>query len=281
MSKLSDYVSVADAFVVFEEEFQGGFVPIASNSLTGAGFYDEEASISRLATPLDMERLQSIQPPSSWEDLPRVLNEIWMEISLQDVAVILGSGGIEVVTITGNLGAFAEEAGMAYSKYINVQFEGYIELVSAAIPVLIKAERCKVEVLNYSLERLVNFLFNSENKQSLEMMKNDLLNHIAQNPDCEPLLKVIDALTELIEAIDWLRNQSLSELWEEIGCLALIAAEILRNTEVVEKILEVRSDPIKLGKLYGTLIGIIVWEIIEVVVSRGMSKGLRFVKVAL
>lgn len=278
MPRLTDYVSVADAFVAFEEDLDGTFVPLASNSLVGSGIYDEEEAICRLAGPLDMEPFQSIQPPSSWEDLSRVLNEILENIKAQEVT-LPDFPGPEWKTIVENPGAWAEAAGMAYSNYIDAQFEGYIDLVSTAIPTLIKANLCQVNVLQYSLEAMIDFLFDADGQYTIETAKNKLSNRIAQNPNCEVLLGVLDALMALNDAILWLKNQSLSGLWEEIGHVALIAAEILRDVEIRKKIQEIQGDPVKLGKVHGTLIGVIIWEVIEAVGTAGMGKGLRFLQV--
>ena len=91
---------------------------------------------------------------------------------------------------------------------------------------------------------------------------------------------IIDAMISLYEGLLWIIETPLDEIWEEIGHGATIMAELLRRVEIQERIISLSSNAYELGKVYGTIVGVIVWEIIEVVVTGGLGKGLRFIKVA-
>ena len=280
MPKLSDYVSVTDAFAVFEEDFEGTIWPIASNSLEGAGVHDEQQAMSRIATPLDFP---SVDPPSSWDDFGRVLGEIWAGIELKDVILI----GLEFEKLKAAIGAdpglFAEAAAMAYSNYIKDQFEGYIELMTTltqAIPKLLDdAAECAAEILFPSGAEQITLLLSDDGREKLERAKVILIQHVVANPKCEVLLGVVNALISLHEAWLWFKQTPKSEIWDEVGHVAVIIAEILRKPQVQERIRSLLTDPVKLGKILGTLVGIIIWEVIESVATAGLSKGMRFLKV--
>jgi hypothetical protein len=276
--KLSDYVSATEAFVAFEEEFDGVLIPIASSSFEGAGVHDEEFAVSRPATPFD---LQSIAPPSNWETFVRGVGELWTEIDLKDV--ILKSAvahRLQILSLIGNPGAFAEGAGKAYSNYIEFQFDGYIDLMKELISTLEDLEQCKINVLQLSQAELVKLIKSKDGKASLEQAKADLLRHILTDEKCKVLVGVIDAMISLYEGLLWIIETPLDEIWEEIGHGATIMAELLRRVEIQERIISLSSNAYELGKVYGTIVGVIVWEIIEVVVTGGLGKGLRFIKVA-
>lgn len=275
--KLSDYVSATEAFVVFEEEFEGSLIPIASNSFEGAGVHDEELAVSRPATPLD---LQSIAPPSSWDDFGRVVDEIWAEVKLKEVVLTqVLVNWTQMQSITGNPVVFAEAVAHAYSNYIEYQIDEYLELARSVIAILIDLQQCQFDLLTMAQEELLKILFDKDGKASLEQAKVRLLQHVASDEKCKVLIEVVDAMISLHEAWIWIKNTSLSEIWEEIGHVATILAELLRRIEIQQTILSFSSDPSKLGTMYGTLIGIIIWEVIEEVASAGLGKGLRFLKV--
>jgi len=278
-SKLSDYVSATEAFVVFEEEFDGVLIPIASNAFEGAGVHDEELAVSRPATPLD---LQSIAPPSSWDDFSHVVEEVWKEISLKDVVLKQVSiNWIQMLSIAGNPAAFAEGVGKAYSKYIEVQFDSYIDLMKSALPTLLDLQQCQFDLLKLSQEELLKPIFSEDGKASLEQAKAKLVQHVVTDEKCKVLIGIVDAMISLHEAWLWIKETPTSEIWDEIGHVATILAELLRKVDIQNTIIAVSSDPQKLGTIYGTVIGIIVWEVIEEVATAGLGKGLRFLKVGI
>jgi hypothetical protein len=276
MGTLSEYQAVSASLASFNDQFDGAFVPIASNSLSGAGIYSEDDAVCRFAAPLDSANFADIDPPDTWTALADVLQEICRRIKLEDAFEFPGP---EWTTIMNAPGVWGEAAGKAYSNYIKAQFEGYIEFASDAIKTLIELNQCQTSILLLGFEEMTALLFSSDADQTIELAKQRLVDHISSNPNCKPLLSILDALSAISDAIAWLVNINIHELWENFGQIALIAAEILRDGKLQEKIRSIQNDPVKLGKVHGTLIGVIIWEVIESVISGGTSKGLRFLKV--
>ena len=107
--------------------------------------------------------------------------------------------------------------------------------------------------------------------------------------DCSGLLDALtllrDALGAFKTAYEWL-SQDMSEIYEDFGYVALFLAETLRSREFLRAVADgagagqppaVQAE--KIGSLYGTLIGVVIWEIIEEVLTAGIGKGARILRV--
>ncbi|MCS6303707.1 MAG: hypothetical protein H8K07_08585, partial [Nitrospira sp.] len=272
--KLSDYVNATEDFVAFEEEFDGLLIPIASNSFEGAGVHDEELAVSRPATPLD---LQSIAPPSNWDDFSRVVGKIWEEIDLKDVVLKqVMTNWIQMLSVAENPSVFTEAVGKGYSDYIASQVEGYVDFMKSAISALIDLQQCQFDLIQSSQEDILNILFSEDGKTSLEQAKTRLIQHASTDEKCKLLISIVDAMISLHEAWLWLRKIPLTEIWEEIGHFATVMAELFRRAEIQQTILSLSTDASKLGQLYGTLMGFIIWEVNEA--PRSKLRGITELK---
>lgn len=312
-----DSLDAAEAISVFDFDVEDLFVPMASGTLEGAGFYDPEQAVSRLATPLDFARLQSIPPPSGWDRFHTVIDEItarmladgaleealaWAE-SVGLVTPQMGDGRRSVTfglhLMISHPGDFATGAGMGYSNYIRDQAQSYVDLVVEGLPWVFNAYMCAgvLQVDQASLAPLVadhlRGLPNSQLDQAIDLLENWIAGRPPPIPglppmDCTGLLNAIKGLRTALDAFmsarDWLQ-QDLGEMYEDLGYVALFVAETLRSREfyaaVAEAVGATDPEPLRaerIGRIYGTLIGVVVWEIIEEVVTSGLGKGARILK---
>ncbi len=269
----------ADALASFSEPVQGAILPIASGTFAGAGAYDLDQMMSRFATPID---LQSVAPPSAWTDLPRVLRDLFASMSVSEL-VASALRGDEFRTLINSPAVFAEAAAVSYADYIEIQFRDWLELLVGVGNFAKDAVGCGCTLLALDAEAISEMLFGSGNAQELEDAIEAIELTIALKPECEPLRTTLRALEALRAAFLWFKEKlsNLSQLWNEVGELALMLAEVLRDAKIQEAIIAIRNDAEKLGKVYGTLIGVVIWEIIEAVATAGLGKGVKLVRVAL
>ena len=313
-----DSLDAAEAISVFDFGVEDLFVPMASGTLEGAGYYDPEKAVSRFATPLDFSQLQSIAPPTGWEGFHTLLDELttrmlaqgaldeaiaWAE-SVGLVTPATASGKREITfglhLMASHPGDFATGMGMGYSDYIQGQAQSYVDLVVEGLPWMFNAYVCAgiVRVDQASLAPLVadhlRGLPNSQLDQAIEALEN----WVGGGPptpmpglpplDCHGLLEAIKGLRTALDAFmsarDWLL-QDIGEIYEDLGYVALFVGETLRSREFYAAIADALGagdpEPARaetIGRIYGTLIGVVVWEIIEEVVTGGLGKGARILK---
>jgi hypothetical protein len=311
-------LDAADAIAVFDFGAEGMFVPVASGTLQGAGFYDADQAVSRMATPLDFATLQSVLPPTGWDQFHTVVDDITTRLlaqgALDEVLAWAESVGIVGTNASGrreitfglhlmisNPGDFATGAGSAYSQYIEGQAQSYLDLVVKGMPWMLNTYVCgaSIRVDLPSLTTMVADHMRGEPDSQLDIAIASLETWIAGHPrppmpgmqplDCSGLL---DALTLLREALDafaaahaWL-SQDMSEIYEDFGYVALFMAETLRSREFLRAVAEAAGagqppavQAEKIGSIYGTLIGVVIWEIIEEVITAGIGKGARILRV--
>lgn len=313
-----EIMDAADAIRVFDFGAEGMFVPVASGTLQGAGYYDTTQSVSRLATPLDFATLQSVPPPASWQRFHTVVDEITTRLlaqgALDELLAWAESAGIVSPNASGRReitfglhlmishpGDFATGAGMAYSQYIESQAQSYLDLVVKGVPWMLGTYVCSasIGVDLTSLKQMVADHLRGQPDSQLDMAIAALERWIAGGPppplpgmppmNCDGLL---DSLKLLRTAIDgfkaahtWL-SQDFSEIYEDFGYVALFLAETLRSREFAQAVAQAAGagqpaavQAEKIGGIYGTLIGVVIWEIIEEVMTAGIGKGARILKV--
>ncbi len=313
-----EILDAADAIAIFDFGAEGMFVPVASGTLQGAGFYDADRAVSRLATPLDFATLQSVPPPTGWEGFHTVVDDITTRLlaqgALDEVLAWAESVGIVGTNASGrreitfglhlmisNPGDFATGAGSAYSQYIEDQAQSYLDLVVKGMPWMLNTYVCgaSIGVDLPSLTTMVADHMRGEPDSQLDIAIASLETWIAGHPlppmpglqplDCSGLLDALrllrDALGAFKTAYEWL-SQDMSEIYEDFGYVALFLAETLRSREFLRAVADgagageppaVQAE--KIGSLYGTLIGVVIWEIIEEVLTAGIGKGARILRV--
>ena len=314
-------LDAAEAISVFDFGVDGLFVPMASGTLEGGGIHDPDEAVSRYVTPLDYARFRSVQPPSSWQRFDHTLQQILTELSAQggleeliawaeSIGLVARNANNKLDLVFGldlalaHPGEFATGAGMAYSRYIENQANGYLEFVTKSLPAMFNAYVCGAWIrmdTNEFLAMVGDHLLHPSNSR-LTMTIDALDRWIAGNPsvppgvgmsklDCRGLLEALRTLRTALElfasARDWItsRMEDPSRAWEDFGFIALFLAELLRTRAIARAIAEavgvneppaVRAD--RIGAMYGVLIGMIVWEVIEEVLTAGIGKGARLVR---
>lgn len=313
-----EILDAADAITVFDFGAEGMFVPVASGTLEGAGYYDSAQSISRLATPLDFATLQSVLPPTGWDRFHTVVDDITTRLmaqgALDEVMAWAQSVGIAGTNASGrreitfglhlmisNPADFATGAGSAYSQYIEEQAQSYLDLVVKGMPWMLNTYVCgaSIGVDLPSLRTMVADHLRGQTNSQLDLAIASLETWIAGRPlppapglpalDCSGLLDALrllrEALGAFMSAHAWL-SQDMAEIYEDFGYVALFLAETLRSREFLRAVAdaagageppEVQAE--KIGSLYGTLIGVVIWEIIEEVLTAGFGKGARILRV--
>lgn len=311
-------LDAADAIAVFDFGAEGMFVPVASGTLQGAGFYDVDQAVSRMATPLDFATLQSVLPPTGWDRFHTVVDDITTRLlaqgALDEVLAWAESVGIVGTNASGrreitfglhlmisNPGDFATGAGSAYSQYIEDQAQSYLDLVVKGMPWMLNTYVCgaSIGVDLPSLTTMVADHMRGEPDSQLDIAIASLETWIAGHPrppmpgmqplDCSGLLDALRLLREALDAFAaayaWL-SQDMSEIYEDFGYVALFMAETLRSREFLRAVADgagagqppaVQAE--KIGSIYGTLIGVVIWEIIEEVLTAGIGKGARILRV--
>jgi hypothetical protein len=314
-----EILDAADAIAVFDFGAEGMFVPVASGTLQGAGFYDADKAVSRMATPLDFATLQSVPPPTGWNQFHTVVDDITARLlaqgALDEVLAWAESVGIVGTNASGrreitfglhlmisNPGDFATGAGSAYSQFIEDQAQSYLDLVVKGMPWMLNAYVCAVGLRldESTLAALVLDHLRGQPGSQLDAAITMIENQIAAQPVPPPVVAgvqvgcsgLLEALVLLRGAVDafmaarvWL-SQDFSEIYEDFGYIALFLAETLRSREFARAIADAAGagqpaavQAEKIGSLYGTLIGVVIWEIIEDVFTAGFGKGARILKV--
>ncbi len=315
-----EVMDVADAIGVFGVGIEGLFVPIASNTSQGTGFYDAEAAVSRLATPLDYTRLQSLPPPTSWdrfhESVAKIIEELTAQGGLEELKAWAESVGLVAPNASGGIdfvfglnlaaqypGDFGTGAALAYSRYIQTQAQSYLDLVVKGLPAMLNAYACAVTIRfdATTLARMVAHHSLGQPNSELDMTIDALETWLAGNPpvvpvpgaprvDCSGVLDALKGLRTAVDAFvaarDWLQGRTLPQIYDDFGYVALFLAELLRSRAIAHAIAGIvdpnDSAPLraeKIGAMYGSLVGMIMWEIIEEVVTAGFGKVARIVRV--
>ena len=315
-----EIMEVADAVAVFNVGIDDLFVPVASNTSQGTGFYDADAAVSRLATPIDFARLQSLPQPTSWdrfhESIGKIIEELTAQGGLEELRAWAESIGLIAPNSSGGIdfvfglnlaaqypGDFGTGAGMAYSRYIQSQAQSYLDLVVKGLPAMLNAYACAVTIHfdPPTLARMVAHHTLGQPNSELDMAINALETWIIGNPpplplpgaprvDCSGVLAALKGLRTAVDAFvaarDWLQGRTLPEIYNDFGYVALFLAELLRSRAIARAISSIidpnDSAPLraeKIGAMYGSLVGMIMWEIIEEVVTAGFGKVARIVRI--
>ena len=308
MSDAEGISSLMDALREDTLAFNGVIVPANDRDFDGAGIEDQQAGMSRMATPLDLQSFAGITPPSSWQQLGTILvDDLLPRITAEDVLklatslVMPGQSVFDPVyaraakTIGKNPGVFGTSAGMAYSDYIKDSAVGIVDLVKQVVTFAIDQQMFAASLATLSLslpaKALTATIFDGQAPLAQAVFAADgetLLAEIAveiaalpgSGPNIAMAAAIVDALRALRAAFLELIDMSPPELFDLVGELPLLIAEMLRDRVLQTRIESVVGDAAKLGDVVGTLIGIVVWEIIEEVATAGMSKPLKFLKVA-
>jgi hypothetical protein len=271
----------ADALTSFSESVTGTILQVASGTFEGAGAYDPEDALCRFVEPLD---LQSIDPPSAWDDLPRVLRDIFVGMSVREV-VDSALRGDEWNTLISSPLIFAGAARDAAVGYFESQFRGYISLLTAGWGIIRKGTICNCALLQAGGASLADLIM-GDDPEPLQSALENMRITVATRSECRLVLEVLEVLIKLRDAWDYFKGlfNDLAALWDDVkegvGEIALLLAEYLRDAEIQAKIIEVRQDAEKLGAFYGTIIAFVVWEILEVFLTAGLGKGAKLVRAA-
>lgn len=271
----------ADAMASFAEPVQGAILQIASGTFAGAGAYDPEEGLCRFVEPLD---LQSIEPPSAWDDLPRVLRDIFGSMSFEEV-IDSALRGDEWNTLISSPLIFAGAARDAAVGYFEGQFHGYVSLLTAGWGIIRKGTICNCVLLQAGGSSLADLVMD-DNPEPLQSALENMKITVATQPECRLVLEALEVLIKLRDAWEYFKGlfDDLGALWrdvkEGVGEVALLLAEYLRDAEIQAKIIEVRTDAEKLGTFYGTITAFVVWEILEAFLTAGLGKGAKLVRAA-
>ena len=308
---MSDTETIASLMDTLREDtraYNGVIVPANDRDFDGAGVEDPQAGMSRMATPLDLQSFESIVPPTSWQQLGTIIVEdLLPRITAEDILkltaslVVPGQSVFDPVykraaqTIVNNPGVFGTSAGMAYSDYIKDSAVGIVDLVKQVATFAVDQQMFAASLATLSLslpaKALVSTIFDPQAPLAQavfaadgETLLAEIAVEIAALPGADANIAMAAAIVEALRALRAafleLINMSAPELFDLVGELPLLIAEMLRDRVLQTQIESVVSDAAKLGDVVGTLIGIVMWEIIEEVATAGMSKPLKFLKVA-
>lgn len=306
-------LDAADAIAVFDFGAEGMFVPVASGTFQGAGFHDPDEAISRYATPLDFQRFQSIQPPSSWalfhESIGLIITELTEQGGLEELVawaesiglVIRGANNHVDVVFGLNLALehpseFGSGAAQAYSHYIGNQAQSYLDLVVKTLPAMFNAHVCAAWISMDSRELLILVAEHlaSQSNSRLDQTIAAMEQWIAGNPtlpsgsgmptlDCSGLLEALKGLRTALDlfasARDWLttRMSDSSKAWEDFGYIALFLAEMLRSrgiARVISDAVGVNEPEAVRAERIGAIYGMLVGMIVWECIEEVFTAGL-------
>lgn len=308
---MSDTETIASLMDTLREDtraYNGVIVPANDRDFDGAGVEDPQAGMSRMATPLDLQSFESIVPPTSWQQLGTIIvDDLLPRITAEDILkltaslVVPGQSVFDPVyaraaqTIVNNPGVFGTSAGMAYSDYIKESAVGIVDLVKQVVSFAIDQQMFSASLATLSLslpaKALAATIFDPQAPLAqavfaadAEALLAEIAVEIAALPGSDPNIAmaaaIVEALSALRAAFLELIDKSPAELFDLVGEFPLLIAEMLRDRVLQTRIESVVGDAAKLGDVVGTLIGIIMWEIIEEVATAGMAKPLKFLKIA-
>lgn len=309
---MSDTDSIASLMDTLQEDtraYTGTIVPVNDRNFDGAGIEDAQAGMSRMATPMDLQSVAGIAPPSSWEQFGTILIQdllprITAEDVLKRVAGSLIPGGPLLfdpiyaragTTIAGNLSVFGTSAGLAYSDYIEESATGIINLVKNVAKFALdqQAFTASLGMLTLTLpaRTLLQTIYDPQAGLAQAVIHADaeaLLAEIAMAIAALPgadanlsiLLAIVDTLRALRTAFFEFVSKPPAELFDLLGELPLFVAEMMRDRVLQTQLEAVADDAAKLGEVFGTLVGFVIWEVIEEVATLGMGKPLKLLKIA-
>lgn len=309
MSDTDDIASLMDALKEDSKSFNGVIIPVNDRNFDGAGIEDAQAGMSRMATAMDLQSVAGITPPSSWEQFGTILvNDLLPRITAEEVlkrvagALVPGSALVlDPVylragrTILADLPTFGSHAAEAYSDYIEESAVGIVDLIQKVAAYMIEQEGFAFSLATLSIsmpaKALVSVIFDPQSTLAQAVMAADadaLLTEIAMEISQLPGADVnLTMALAVVESLRYLRNlfseivsMEPAELFDLIGEVPLFVAEMMRDQALQAKMEEVVDSAAMLGDIFGTLIGIVIWEIIEEVVTMGMAKPMKLLKVA-
>jgi hypothetical protein len=314
VSDLDDTVEVMEQLREGVPSYSGVIIPLNDRDFDGAGVEDEDAGMSRMATPLDLRSGPWVSQKTSWEKLGDILfNELLPQLSAEDVlkftlSTLPGTpGGVYVGVYVragqtifqdaNSLGRFATSAGMAYSDFIRDSALDILDLIKEIGAFLYKQQEFLLWWANIhtQLPQIVRLVFQSGSDivelldALLEVDAEQLLAtaaaQLSQMQGAEYILPmmmaVVDGLQKFINLYNELAAMTFEEILNLCGEVPLFVVEMMRSAEIQKKIDEIVTDPDKLGEIFGVLVGMVIWEVIEEVATAGLAKPFKLVKAAL
>lgn len=310
---MSDADSIASLMDTLREDtgaFNGVIFPVNDRNFDGAGVEDPQAGMSRMATPMDLQSVAGITPPSSWEQFGTiVINDLVPRITAEDVlkrvSSVLVPGSALVLdpiyaragrTILSDLSTFGTSAGLAYSDYIEESAVGITDLIKQVATFMAEQEAFAVSLATLSIslpaKALVSVIFDPQSTLAQAVMAADadaLLTEIAtaisQLPGADVnlsmALAVIESLRYLRNLFSELVSMEPAEIFDLIGEVPLFIAEMMRDRELQAKLEEIVDSAAMLGEIFGMLVGFVIWEIIEEVATLGLAKPMKLLKIAI
>lgn len=314
MSDVDDADEVMEQLRQGIPSYNGVIIPLNDRNFDGAGVEDEEAGMSRMAAPLDLRSGPWVSQRTSWEKLGDILfNELLPQLSAEDVlkfalSTLPGApGGIYVSVYAragqtifrdaDSLGRFATAAGLAYSDFIRDSALDILDLIKEIGKFLYKQQEFLLwwANLQFNFPETLRLVFEASDDIAelltalLEADAEQLLvtaaAQFSQLQGAEHILPlvmaIIDGLQKFINLYHELAAMEFEEILDLCGEVPLFVVEMMRSEDIQKKIDEIMDDADKLGEVFGVLVGIVVWEVIEEIATAGLAKPFKLVKAAL
>jgi hypothetical protein len=198
-------------------------------------------------------------------------------------------------TILSDLPTFGTNAGLAYSDYIEESAVGIIDLIKMVATFMIEQETFAASLATLSLtlpaNALLSTIFDPQSTLAQAVLAADadaLLTEIAiaisQLPGADAnltmALAVVESLRSLRNLFSELVSMEPAELFDLIGEVPLFIAEMMRDRVLQTKLEEIADSPAMLGEIFGMLLAVVIWEIVEEVATMGLAKPMKLLKVA-
>jgi hypothetical protein len=309
MSDTDDIASLMDMLKEDTRSFNGMIIPVNDRNFDGAGIEDAQSGMSRMAMPMDLQSVAGITPPSSWEQFGTILvNDLLPRVTAEDILKRVAGGlvpGSSLVldpiylragrTILSDLPTFGTNAGLAYSDYIEESAVGIIDLIKMVATFMIEQETFAASLATLSLtlpaNALLSTIFDPQSTLAQAVLAADadaLLTEIAiaisQLPGADAnltmALAVVESLRSLRNLFSELVSMEPAELFDLIGEVPLFIAEMMRDRVLQTKLEEIADSPAMLGEIFGMLLAVVIWEIVEEVATMGLAKPMKLLKVA-
>ncbi|MEV6596580.1 hypothetical protein AB0M36_06875 [Actinoplanes sp. NPDC051346] len=252
--------------------------PPASGTFDGGGLLSTERAVCE---PIDPADLQSIDDDPLQPLGVRLIDaglKLWvytearLAMDLVELSITYTTTMNSLLTDPVKLEAYVLAAGLAYSEYVRDYFAGYVDMLVAMWDFLIRSGECTIAIAGLTAEAVLGLTDSPDWDAAVTSMTGA----------CAPFIDVVLALAQVNAFFEALRDHPLDMVGaalEVVAEFAVAAVEKMTDGEIITELASFASNHISIGEFHGTLLGIIMAEvIIDELLTAGAGKVLRGVR---
>ncbi|GAA4828661.1 hypothetical protein GCM10023201_14960 [Actinomycetospora corticicola] len=153
----------------------------------------------------------------------------------------------------------------AVTEHLWAEIKGVVSFLASAGDALASTGALVSCTLDYSLTALADYVFEPDGGAPSSLRE--------YCPEVEPLVRTWDSIKE---GVSYLANLRADEAFEKIANflegLIVAGAELAASPEIKTALLLLAADVTRLGRLVGTVIGFVLWQVLSSVLTAGLGR---------